>query len=979
MSRSDSLLVPLTSNPAACTIVSNNYLAYARVFASSFLEHHPQGSVWVLIADRRDPEIDYAAEPFEVLFADQLGIPAFENFAFRYSILELNTAVKPYLLDHILTEHRVPALCYFDPDILVTGDLRPLYSHLRDSDLLLTPHILEPIDDDLSPSESSFLLSGIYNLGFVGFSAQPAARRFLEWWQQRLYDQCLHQVEKGLFVDQRWMDFGPAFVERATILRDPGYNVAYWNLMHRRLESDGRGWTIDGLPLHFFHFSGFQIDRPEAISKYQDRYRLTDRPDLHEIFDLYREKLLAAQIQHLGGRPYGYGRFSDGTAIPDLARQVLRRVDPIGSRWPDPFAADGRGSFRAWLAAPQPSARGAALPRIAHLLWDQRPDVQQAFPDPAGADADRFTRWFVDEARRTPGLAAFASSVEVEPIAPVAAAGFAPPTDAGGGDAAHPSQVASLIVRSGARHRRLRPSERSWLTADASLEDTARPRVPRLAMLLRQYRADVRGAFPDPLDGSRFAFAVWYVTYGRLEYRLPRSLVVPVLRSLPARSRAWAMLWWLRHARRRKGLETARAPLPANEAAPARSDDPVPMAGEVPLPQAARPTPRAAAEPKAPPLADGVTVVGWAAASTGIGEICRASVQALEEVHVPCSTLELRHPALDPGRDLVKAAPAGGLRAVSLLHVNADMLAEVYRRLPRQLTAESYRIGYWFWELAHFPIEFSDRFRLLDELWAPSRFCREAFLPLASTEVRWVPPAVVPPTPDSIERRLLGLPDQAFVFFFAFDVLSIPERKNPFGLLKAFAIASERSERPLHLVLKLNHSDTNPHFVKRLQKQVEGVPVTLLTRSLQRRELSSVMAVTDAYVSLHRSEGLGLPLIEAMYLRKPVIATGYGGCTDFLDETTGWTIDFEMVRLGRPQGPYPGGAVWAEPNPEHAAAAMVEVANGGSESQLRVERAYRRVVELYSPAAAGERFRTELERIQGQRPSLRRAVAEQGA
>jgi len=240
-------------------------------------------------------------------------------------------------------------------------------------------------------------------------------------------------------------------------------------------------------------------------------------------------------------------------------------------------------------------------------------------------------------------------------------------------------------------------------------------------------------------------------------------------------------------------------------------------------------------------------------------------------------------------------------------------------------------------------------------------------------EVRWVPPCVPEPTLEptveaggAATRAELGIPPGAFLFFFAFDALSVPERKNPEGLLAAFGLAVRDSPVPLHLLLKVRGAEVEPGLGERLERLAAGLPVTLLHQTLARRELTALTAACDAYVSLHRSEGLGLPLIEALYLGKPVIATGYGGVTDFLDAETGWPVRSSPVALARPAGPYPRGAVWAEPDVEHAAACMVEVASDPAAAAERAAAGCRRVRELYAPAAAGRRLRGELLRICGQ-------------
>ena len=173
--------------PVACTIVANNYLAYARAFTRSFLARHPDGKVCVLVVDRPHPGHDYGREPFDVTFVDELSIPGFLHVAFRYSILELSTSVKPSYLLHLHRRLGCEHLCYFDPDILVLGDLTDLYDRLGRVDAVLTPHLTAPIEDALVPSERDIMQSGIYNLGFLGISFNARTVAFLEWWARRLH------------------------------------------------------------------------------------------------------------------------------------------------------------------------------------------------------------------------------------------------------------------------------------------------------------------------------------------------------------------------------------------------------------------------------------------------------------------------------------------------------------------------------------------------------------------------------------------------------------------------------------------------------------------------------------------------------------------------------------------------------------------------------------------------------------------------
>jgi glycosyltransferase involved in cell wall biosynthesis len=927
----------------ACTIVSNNYLAYARVLTRSFLAQHPDGRVYVLIVDRPDPALRYEEEPFTSMFVESLGIPGFPHYSFRYSILELNTAVKPWFLLHLHRESGCDRICYFDPDILVTGDLSEIYERLDTADALLTPHVTAPIEDGRTPSERDFLLSGIYNLGFLGIAFNERTLPFLDWWHRRLYRECLHEVERGLFVDQRWMDFAPSFLARTAIHRDPGCNVAYWNLMHRSLVRRDGAWWVDGSALRFFHFSGYQLDRPEIISKYQNRFSLSGRSDLQALFREYGERLIAQGHGELSRLPYRFGSFDDGTPVPQLARMVLRRIDPDGRRWPDPFATSGRDSFLQWLSAPDLPGAELFLPRFSRFVWDHRPDLQEAFPRPDGEDRARFAEWFA-HGQESP---LFGEVFIREVASSLRQARHLPPEKV----AAVGRKLTNVLFGESlfASDITEDDDEIAWLTADAGHEPHRRPRISRLALLLHQRRTDLRGSYPDPLGADREAYALWFSTYGRQEYQLPSRVFLPVLRSLPWRKALWAQLWWQRQRLRR--LPRPNNPLPA-VAAPSAPLAP-PMAG---------PVRRAAAGSRTATSQPGLNVVGWASAPTGVGEACRGTLLALEKARVPTALWNLGSSAAD---DPLRGGTQGLPFDTVLFHVNADMIPVVHRQLPRGLLAGRYRIGYWFWELSHFPLAFAGSFRPLDEVWAPTRFCLDAFQAIAPVDVRWVPPCVAAPGEKPADRGTLGVPADRFLFYFAFDALSIPERKNPEGLLRALARAVRESPRPLHLLLKVNHLEADPILGRLLLRRTAELPVTLLAQSMSRAEVSSLMAACDAYVSLHRSEGLGLPLIEAMYLGRPVIATGYGGVTDFFDDSTGWVVRHTMTALEEPRGPYPAGAVWADPDVEHAAELMVEVATAAPQTRTaRIEAARRRVTELYAPEAAGARLRRELERIE---------------
>jgi hypothetical protein len=219
-----------------CTIIAKNYIAYARVLAQSYKEHHPEGTCHVLVIDETEGYIDASLEPFELVTPAQLGIDDYEHMAAIYDVLELSTAVKPWLLRHLLYERGLERVAYLDPDIRLYDRLDEIERLTGEHGLVLIPHITSPLPrDGKRPSEADILISGTYNLGFISLERSQSTDDLLDWWSERLKTDCVVAPDAGYFVDQRWMDFVHGVMPDFYVLRDPSYNVAYWNLHGREL------------------------------------------------------------------------------------------------------------------------------------------------------------------------------------------------------------------------------------------------------------------------------------------------------------------------------------------------------------------------------------------------------------------------------------------------------------------------------------------------------------------------------------------------------------------------------------------------------------------------------------------------------------------------------------------------------------------------------------------------------------------------
>ncbi len=327
---------------AACTIVSVNYLAYARTLSDSFLRMNPDSKFFVLLVDRPPSGWSSTDEHFEVFFVEDLGIPEFNDISFKYDILELNTNVKPTFLKFLLGRG-IGSLLYLDPDIEIYHPLNFIYALLDEFAIVLTPHCISPTPVEDRNLEQAFLSLGVFNLGFLGVSGSPEARRFLDWWEDRCLGLGYAEARTGLFVDQKWANLVPCFFERVKILTHLGCNVAYWNIFERQLTVEAGTYSVNAVaPLIFFHFSGVDASPTERISpKARPDLTFASRPDLRPLFEGYKSRLRKNQRPTEASHQYAFRSFSNGVAVSTLARRVYGAIYKDARRDEDPFSTSG--------------------------------------------------------------------------------------------------------------------------------------------------------------------------------------------------------------------------------------------------------------------------------------------------------------------------------------------------------------------------------------------------------------------------------------------------------------------------------------------------------------------------------------------------------------------------------------------------------------------------------------------------------------
>jgi hypothetical protein len=293
----------------AFTICSNNYLAHAKTLGDSFLEYHPEAKFIIGLVDKYDTGQDYTFfSDFEIIPVEEISIVEFEELNLKYNISELNTAVKPSYLHFIFKKYAPEKLLYIDPDILVTSRFDEVLNALDIKNIILTPHICSPIDDEFAPTDFHTLRGGIFNLGFIGLSKYEMVKGFITWWHQRVVKYGFADFRRSMFYDQLWINYVPAFFDNYTILKHPGYNMANWNLHERVLSKDNKDCFIvnDYYPLRFFHFSGYKFTSPDSICSYLTRYNFETRPDLISIFNDYQNKLIKNRVGKISQLPVFY-------------------------------------------------------------------------------------------------------------------------------------------------------------------------------------------------------------------------------------------------------------------------------------------------------------------------------------------------------------------------------------------------------------------------------------------------------------------------------------------------------------------------------------------------------------------------------------------------------------------------------------------------------------------------------------------------
>ena len=360
----------------------------------------------------------------------------------------------------------------------------------------------------------------------------------------------------------------------------------------------------------------------------------------------------------------------------------------------------------------------------------------------------------------------------------------------------------------------------------------------------------------------------------------------------------------------------------------------------------------------------GVNFIGFAQGELGLGQAMRSMVFATLAASIPLVVRKFKAsiPSRQPNDELSPYFSDRCQYPINIICVNPDTLLHLPSWVSYAEWGKTYNIGHWFWELENFPDKWQYATNIVDEIWVATDYIANAMRKSGKKVVKIPFPLQFDMPPDAMNKQYFGINPDQFTFLCSFDFLSSMERKNPQGVIKAFKQAFPINDDSARLIIKTMNGASHSEQLQKIKSLIEADPrIQIRDESLSQEQMRGLIRSSDSYISLHRAEGLGLSLAEAMYLGKPTIATGYSGNTEFMNLTNSMLVPYALVPV--PKGAYPNGKDqrWAEPDIEVAAKKMQQIVSDIALREQLGKNAALYMREQHSYLKAGEIIRTQLE------------------
>lgn len=322
-------------------------------------------------------------------------------------------------------------------------------------------------------------------------------------------------------------------------------------------------------------------------------------------------------------------------------------------------------------------------------------------------------------------------------------------------------------------------------------------------------------------------------------------------------------------------------------------------------------------------MPEGVNLIGDIRAEIGLGQSMRLLANELEHSRYPFGIYYYPMPGNLRREDHTWDEKIIGNYPykINLFHINQEGVGNAYFSLDKNIWKNHYNIAFWLWELEEFPKEHINAIRLFDEIWTPSEFASRSIRKVTDKPVITIPYHVTAEKSEKFNRQFFGLPEDKFLFLIMYDTNSTMDRKNPQGAVEAFKKAFSAKQTEVGLVIKMNNPlDKDVELIK---EQLSGYDnVYFITELLDKAQVNSLIADVDVFVSLHRAEGFGLVMAEAMLLDTVCIATNWSSNTEFMNSDVACMVDYKMVPVKTKDNIYPDGNMWADADIDQAAEYM---------------------------------------------------------